>query len=149
MAPSASIAATNECVLHPLTPVHVQKSVPAATNALLRYHHLRHTHTKSLLLQDYMELRSYAYERLDGSIRAEERFAAVRSFGTTAPAGQHGIAQPFVFLLTTRAGGVGLNLVAADTVCSLWEVFVTLLCHDCALPSTVIGHCGQRRPARQ
>lgn len=68
-------------------------------------------------------MRRYGYERLDGSVRAEERFEAVKSFsgratpgssgGTTAGSGD---ADPFVFLLTTRAGGVGLNLVAADTV---------------------------------
>ena len=58
--------------------------------------------------------------RLDGSIRAEERFAAIRSFSgpsadsvLNSEADQSGA---FVFLITTRAGGVGLNLVAADTV---------------------------------
>ncbi|KAI7748636.1 hypothetical protein M8C21_012436 [Ambrosia artemisiifolia] len=35
------------------------------------------THTLDIL-QDYMELRKYPYERLDGSVRAEERFAAIR-----------------------------------------------------------------------
>lgn len=67
-------------------------------------------------------MRKYSYERLDGSIRAEERFAAIRSFsGTsvntclTSEADQNGA---FVFMISTRAGGVGLNLVAADTVSS-------------------------------
>ncbi|KAL7203810.1 hypothetical protein ACSBR2_016960 [Camellia fascicularis] len=77
------------------------------------------THTLDIL-QDFMELRKYSYERLDGSIRAEERFAAIRSFsqqsvkGSFKPeADQSGA---FVFMISTRAGGVGLNLVAADTV---------------------------------
>lgn len=68
-----------------------------------------------------MELRKYSYERLDGSVRAEERFAAIRSFS-----GQLGKLNSefdensaFVFLISTRAGGVGLNLVAADTVGSI------------------------------
>ncbi|OIT08636.1 putative helicase chr10 [Nicotiana attenuata] len=72
------------------------------------------------ILQDYLELRKYSYERLDGSIRAEERFAAIRSFSQQSAkrsskleADQNGA---FVFLISTRAGGVGLNLVAADTV---------------------------------
>ncbi|XP_019188894.1 PREDICTED: probable helicase CHR10 isoform X2 [Ipomoea nil] len=72
------------------------------------------------ILQDFLELRKYSYERLDGSIRAEERFAAIRSFGQTSAKGssdseadQQGA---FVFMISTRAGGVGLNLVAADTV---------------------------------
>ncbi|KAG2405147.1 helicase protein [Vigna angularis] len=77
------------------------------------------THTLDIL-QDFLELRKYSYERLDGSIRAEERFAAIRSFssssttsGLTSEAEQNGA---FVFMISTRAGGVGLNLVAADTV---------------------------------
>ncbi|KAI9075943.1 hypothetical protein K1719_042099 [Acacia pycnantha] len=72
------------------------------------------------ILQDFLELRKYSYVRLDGSIRAEERFAAIRSFSgpsansvLNSEADQNGA---FVFLITTRAGGVGLNLVAADTV---------------------------------
>ncbi|XP_024961393.1 probable helicase CHR10 isoform X4 [Cynara cardunculus var. scolymus] len=77
------------------------------------------THTLDVL-QDYMELRKYPYERLDGSIRAEERFAAIRSFsqqsviGSSNSEASHDSA--FVFMISTRAGGVGLNLVAADTV---------------------------------
>lgn len=60
------------------------------------------------VLQDYLGFRGYAYERLDGSVRGEERFAAVAAF--------HRDEQAFVFLLSTRAGGQGLNLVGADTV---------------------------------
>ncbi|XP_020587295.1 probable helicase CHR10 isoform X2 [Phalaenopsis equestris] len=77
------------------------------------------THTLDIL-QDFLELRKYTYERLDGSVRAEERFAAIRSFGLNIignimePQGKHNGA--FVFMISTRAGGVGLNLVAADTV---------------------------------
>lgn len=67
-----------------------------------------------------MELRKYSYERLDGSIRAEERFAAIRSFsGRVAKGNLNSEADrdsAFVFMISTRAGGVGLNLVAADTV---------------------------------
>ncbi|KAK9148343.1 hypothetical protein Scep_007100 [Stephania cephalantha] len=77
------------------------------------------THTLDIL-QDFLELRKYTYERLDGSIRAEERFAAIRSFSSKPAKGVlDGSFYPngaFVFLISTRAGGVGLNLVAADTV---------------------------------
>uniref|UniRef100_H3ABN5 Chromodomain-helicase-DNA-binding protein 1-like n=1 Tax=Latimeria chalumnae TaxID=7897 RepID=H3ABN5_LATCH len=59
------------------------------------------------ILQDYMEYRGYSYERLDGSVRGEERHLAIKNFS------QQDI---FVFLLSTRAGGVGMNLMAADTV---------------------------------
>ncbi|KAL2892509.1 putative helicase CHR10 [Bienertia sinuspersici] len=72
------------------------------------------------ILQDYLELRRYSYERLDGSIRAEERFAAIRNFSRGSTSGNAGSDSKeqgaFVFLISTRAGGVGLNLMAADTV---------------------------------
>ncbi|EOA26554.1 hypothetical protein CARUB_v10022613mg [Capsella rubella] len=71
------------------------------------------------ILQDFMELRRYSYERLDGSVRAEERFAAIKSFSTKTERGldsEADASNAFVFMISTRAGGVGLNLVAADTV---------------------------------
>ncbi|XP_037354818.1 chromodomain-helicase-DNA-binding protein 1-like isoform X2 [Talpa occidentalis] len=59
------------------------------------------------ILQDYLDYRGYSYERVDGSVRGEERHLAIKNFGQ----------QPiFIFLLSTRAGGVGMNLTAADTV---------------------------------
>ncbi|KAJ6328359.1 hypothetical protein OIU77_010116 [Salix suchowensis] len=75
------------------------------------------THTLDIL-QDFLELRKYSYERLDGSVRAEERFAAIRSFsGQSGRSGSESDQNSaFVFIISTRAGGVGLNLVAADTV---------------------------------
>ncbi|XP_038278842.1 chromodomain-helicase-DNA-binding protein 1-like isoform X4 [Canis lupus familiaris] len=46
------------------------------------------------ILQDYMDYRGYSYERVDGSVRGEERHLAIKNFGQ----------QPvFVFLLSTRA----------------------------------------------
>ncbi|CAL9160193.1 unnamed protein product [Musa hybrid cultivar] len=72
------------------------------------------------ILQDFLELRKYTYERLDGSVRAEERFAAIRSFSKQPVKGdvinQDKQDVAFVFMISTRAGGVGLNLIAADTV---------------------------------
>nr|XP_019935975.1 PREDICTED: chromodomain-helicase-DNA-binding protein 1-like [Paralichthys olivaceus] len=59
------------------------------------------------ILQDYLEYRGYSYERLDGSVRGEERNLAVKNFSSN---------EIFIFLLSTKAGGVGLNLTAADTV---------------------------------
>ncbi|KAL6732400.1 hypothetical protein Aduo_003162 [Ancylostoma duodenale] len=71
------------------------------------------------IVQDFMNLRGYNYERFDGSVRAEERFAAISNFqrsktkkGRRSPEKD----DPWCFLLTTKAGGVGLNLSAADTV---------------------------------
>jgi len=50
----------------------------------------------------------YPYERLDGSVRAEERYSAINEFNNNDGT--------FVFLLSTKCGGQGLNLTGADTV---------------------------------
>nr|XP_006819816.1 PREDICTED: chromodomain-helicase-DNA-binding protein 1-like [Saccoglossus kowalevskii] len=60
------------------------------------------------IIQDYLGYRGYSYERLDGSVRGEERFLAVRNFNEQD--------DTFIFLLSTKAGGQGLNLASADTV---------------------------------
>ncbi|KAJ3215196.1 Chromodomain-helicase-DNA-binding protein 1-like [Clydaea vesicula] len=61
------------------------------------------------ILQDYLTFRRYSYERLDGSVRGEERFLAIKNF-------QEKKNDTFVFLLSTRAGGVGVNLTEASCV---------------------------------
>eukprot|EP00963_Diacronema_lutheri_P007518 scaffold649_cov347-Pavlova_lutheri.AAC.157 len=65
--------------------------------------------TKMLnLLEDYMNFRKYKYLRLDGSNTITERRDMVSDFQNRDDI--------FVFLLSTRAGGLGINLTAADTV---------------------------------
>lgn len=61
------------------------------------------------LLEDLLRTKKYRYERLDGSTSASSRAAAVDRFHRRS-------CQRFVMLLSTRAGGLGLNLTAADTV---------------------------------
>lgn len=61
------------------------------------------------ILSDYLRGRQYPHERIDGSIPGEQRQASIDRFSTLP------IDQSFVFLLCTRAGGVGINLTAADT----------------------------------
>eukprot|EP01114_Cavostelium_apophysatum_P015128 TRINITY_DN4061_c0_g1_i1.p1 TRINITY_DN4061_c0_g1~~TRINITY_DN4061_c0_g1_i1.p1 ORF type:complete len:2056 (-),score=800.22 TRINITY_DN4061_c0_g1_i1:68-6235(-) len=61
------------------------------------------------LLETYLRYRSYAYERLDGGVRRNERQASIDRFCKPG-------SDRFVFLLCTRAGGLGINLTAADTV---------------------------------
>eukprot|EP00927_Polykrikos_kofoidii_P024777 TRINITY_DN22437_c0_g1_i1.p1 TRINITY_DN22437_c0_g1~~TRINITY_DN22437_c0_g1_i1.p1 ORF type:complete len:951 (-),score=170.91 TRINITY_DN22437_c0_g1_i1:150-3002(-) len=61
------------------------------------------------ILEDLMRLRNWGFERIDGQVSAEDRQARIRRFSEP-----HGGA--FVFLLSSRAGAVGLNLQAADTV---------------------------------
>ncbi|ORZ34456.1 SNF2 family N-terminal domain-domain-containing protein, partial [Catenaria anguillulae PL171] len=70
--------------------------------------------TKCLdILAEYLRGRQYLYERIDGNIRGPERQAAIDRF--SAPG-----SESFVFLLCTRAGGVGINLTAADT-CIIYD----------------------------
>ncbi|XP_030639658.1 chromodomain-helicase-DNA-binding protein 4 [Chanos chanos] len=66
--------------------------------------------TKMLdLLEDFLENEGYKYERIDGGITGGMRQEAIDRFN--APG-----APQFVFLLSTRAGGLGINLATADTV---------------------------------
>lgn len=61
------------------------------------------------ILGDYMEYRGYSYQRLDGTIAAGPRRLAIEHFN--APD-----SNDFAFILSTRAGGLGINLMTADTV---------------------------------
>ena len=61
------------------------------------------------LLADFLKERRFAFERLDGNTHMDARQAAIDRFS-------RGGSAAFIFLLSTRAGGVGINLVAADTV---------------------------------
>lgn len=61
------------------------------------------------ILEDFMEYEGYKYERIDGSITGSLRQEAIDRFN--APN-----AQQFCFLLSTKAGGLGINLATADTV---------------------------------
>ncbi|KAF2484302.1 P-loop containing nucleoside triphosphate hydrolase protein [Neohortaea acidophila] len=61
------------------------------------------------ILSDYLHLRGYQFQRLDGTIPAGPRKMAMDHFN--APD-----SKDFCFLLSTRAGGLGINLMTADTV---------------------------------
>ncbi|XP_049425413.1 chromodomain-helicase-DNA-binding protein 3 isoform X7 [Epinephelus fuscoguttatus] len=66
--------------------------------------------TKMLdLLEDFLDHEGYKYERIDGGITGALRQEAIDRFN--APG-----ACQFCFLLSTRAGGLGINLATADTV---------------------------------
>jgi SNF2 family DNA or RNA helicase len=57
------------------------------------------------LISEYCEFRDFRYERLDGRVRGAERQKAIDRFEREEDS--------FLFLLSTRAGGVGINLTAA------------------------------------
>eukprot|EP00854_Cymbomonas_tetramitiformis_P006879 gene6879-8213_t len=59
------------------------------------------------MLEPFFEGRGYAYERLDGSTGQLERQQAIDRF--------NGADDSFIFMLSTKAGGVGITLTAADT----------------------------------
>jgi len=61
------------------------------------------------ILEDYMNYRGFKHERIDGRVRGNDRQAAIDRFSKSD-------SDIFAFLLCTRAGGLGINLVAADTV---------------------------------
>lgn len=61
------------------------------------------------ILEEYLHYRQYPYVRIDGSIVGEVRQESIDKFNDPEQ-------DIFVFLLCTRAGGVGLNLTAATNV---------------------------------
>lgn len=60
------------------------------------------------LIEDYFHHQQYAYERLDGMTKLTERQDSIDRFNVPD-------SDVFAFLLSTRAGGLGINLTAADT----------------------------------
>ena len=63
------------------------------------------------ICQDFLDLKKFSYQRLDGSVRGEERTQTLVQWGSETDTS--------VFLLSTRAGGVGLNLATAN-----WVIFL-------------------------
>ncbi|KAK3394756.1 CHD1-like protein [Podospora didyma] len=61
------------------------------------------------ILGDYLRIRGYQFQRLDGTIPAAPRRMAINHFNADD-------SDDFCFLLSTRAGGLGINLMTADTV---------------------------------
>ena len=61
------------------------------------------------ILEDYMRYRGFPYVRLDGTIKGSIRQQAIDRFNNPN-------IDTFVFLVSTKAGGVGINLTSADTV---------------------------------
>lgn len=61
------------------------------------------------ILEDYSVMREYKYCRIDGSTAHEDRIAAIDEYNKEG-------SEKFLFLLTTRAGGLGINLTTADIV---------------------------------
>ena len=61
------------------------------------------------IMEDYSVMRDYKYCRIDGSTAHEDRIQAIDDYNKEG-------SDKFLFLLTTRAGGLGINLTSADIV---------------------------------
>ncbi|OJT10443.1 Chromodomain helicase hrp3 [Trametes pubescens] len=61
------------------------------------------------ILSDYMQMRGYQHQRLDGMVSSDARKKSIAHFNSPG-------SPDFAFLLSTRAGGLGINLETADTV---------------------------------
>ncbi|CAM9111468.1 unnamed protein product [Phaeothamnion confervicola] len=61
------------------------------------------------ILEDFMHMRGYRYCRIDGDTSYEAREDLIDAYNKAG-------SSKFVFLLSTRAGGLGINLQTADTV---------------------------------
>ena len=96
---------------------------------ILHPHILTHAHLQILIfsqfttmldiLEDYMEMKNIRYSRLDGSMPFADRQIHMTKFKSDPKC--------MVFLLSTRAAGLGLNLTAADTVIIYDSDWVCLL----------------------
>ncbi|XP_058209201.1 ISWI chromatin-remodeling complex ATPase CHR11-like [Rhododendron vialii] len=78
------------------------------------------------ILEDYLIYRGYQYCRIDGNTGGEDRDASIDTFNKPG-------SEKFVFLLSTRAGGLGINLATADVVVlydSDWNPQVDLQAQD-------------------
>merc|ERR1711997_1435348 len=61
------------------------------------------------IIEDYFNFKGYKFLRLDGMTKSDERGEQLKIFNEKDSG-------YFIFLLSTRAGGLGLNLQTADTV---------------------------------
>ncbi|KAI4317631.1 hypothetical protein L6164_025487 [Bauhinia variegata] len=78
------------------------------------------------ILEDYLMFCGYQYCRIDGNTGGEDRDASIDAFNKPG-------SEKFVFLLSTRAGGLGINLATADVVIlydSDWNPQVDLQAQD-------------------
>ncbi|KAJ6719719.1 SNF2/RAD54 HELICASE FAMILY [Salix purpurea] len=78
------------------------------------------------ILEDYLMFCGYKYCRIDGNTGGEDRDASIDAFNRPG-------SEKFCFLLSTRAGGLGINLATADVVIlydSDWNPQVDLQAQD-------------------
>ena len=76
------------------------------------------------ILEEYMQLKRYPFQRLDGAISADKRKQSIAQFNDPN-------SPDFCFLLSTKAGGLGINLQTANRVVIFdsdwWDDFDTCI----------------------
>lgn len=90
------------------------------------------------ILEDYMHMRGFQYCRIDGNTSYEDREERIDAYNKPD-------SEKFVFLLSTRAGGLGINLQTADVVIlydSDWNPQADLQAQDRA------HRIGQKKPVQ-
>jgi SWI/SNF-related matrix-associated actin-dependent regulator of chromatin subfamily A member 5 len=90
------------------------------------------------ILEDYLISKGYLYCRIDGNTSYDDREDRIADYNREG-------SDKFVFLLSTRAGGLGINLQTADTVIlydSDWNPQADLQAQDRA------HRIGQKRPVQ-
>lgn len=60
------------------------------------------------VVEEFLIFRSHKYTRLDGTMSIQARVTAMKDFNDDPDC--------FLMIISTRAGGLGLNLTSADTV---------------------------------
>lgn len=83
------------------------------------------------IIERFIIKSGYVYLRLDGSTRQQDRQAKVDEFNTSASI--------FVFLISTTAGGLGLNLTAANRYAFLASTLPGLAVglHECRFAASM------------
>ena len=93
------------------------------------------------ILEDYCLWKAYNYCRLDGQTPHDERQASINEYIMPG-------SEKFIFMLSTRAGGLGINLATADIVIlfdSDWNPQVDLQAMVCLLKQ--YSYCTIQFPA--
>lgn len=60
------------------------------------------------IIEEFLMFRKYSFTRLDGTMKIQQRVDAMTTFNSNPDC--------FLMMISTRAGGLGLNLTSADTV---------------------------------
>merc|ERR1719183_2116599 len=61
------------------------------------------------ILEDYCNIRGFKYCRIDGQTSGDDRESQIQEYNAEG-------SEKFIFMLSTRAGGLGINLYTADVV---------------------------------